>query len=132
MSQTDAPTPGITGFAEVTVTAHNTAETLKSGDLPVFSTAALAALMEQAAYTSVAPFLDAGSHTVGTRIEVRHLAASPVGASIRAESTLTAVSGRLLTFALRAFDNAGLIAEGTHERAVVTRARFLEKAASRI
>ncbi len=119
---------GTTGVAIVRVTDGDTAAALGSGDVPVYGTPALIALLERAAVQAVKDALESDETTVGTWIEVAHLAASPVGMEIRAEAELTSVAGRVLTFALRAYDVREEIAHGEHRRAVVLRGRFLSKA----
>ncbi len=119
---------GLKGQAETTVNEQNTAAAMGSGLLPVFATPAMLALMENAAATSVQPYLGAGEGTVGTRLEVSHLAATPIGLAVRAESELVAVDRRKLTFTVRAWGGEELIGEGTHQRFVIDNARFLEKA----
>ena len=120
--------PGVRGAAEVTVVPENTAAAAGSGALPVFATPCMIALMEKAAMNSVQPFLDEGQGTVGTRIDVSHRAATPVGMAVRAETELTAIDRRRLTFSVKAFADGELIGEGTHERFIVESARFLQKA----
>lgn len=122
---------GLKGLAETLVTEENTAAAMGSGLLPVFATPAMLALMEQAAASSVQPFLPEGQGTVGTRLEVSHLAATPIGMAVRAESELIAVDRRKLRFAVRAWAGDELIGEGEHERFVIDNARFLEKALSK-
>ena len=122
---------GLKGLAETLVTEENTAASMGSGLLPVFATPAMLALMEQAAASSVQPFLPEGQGTVGTRLEVSHLAATPIGLTVRAESELIAVDRRKLRFAVRAWAGDELIGEGEHERFVIDNARFLEKALSK-
>ncbi len=107
---------GIRGSGECTVTEALTAKAMGSGELSVFATPAMVALMEETAYKSVSPYLEEGMGTVGTRMQVSHVAASPVGAKITCKSELTAIDGRKLTFHVEAHDHAGLIGEGTHER----------------
>ena len=119
---------GLKGLAETLVTEENTAAAMGSGLLPVFATPAMLALMEQAAASSVQPFLPEGQGTVGTRLEVSHLAATPIGLAVRAESELIAVDRRKLRFSVRAWAGEELIGEGEHERFVIDSARFLEKA----
>lgn len=119
---------GLKGQAETTVNEQNTAAAMGSGLLPVFATPAMLALMENAAATSVQPFLGEGEGTVGTRLEVSHLAATPIGLAVWAESELVAVDRRKLTFNVRAWGGEELIGEGTHQRFVIDNARFLEKA----
>lgn len=118
----------IQGRAECVVDNRNTAASVGSGDLPVFSTPYMIALMEEAAQSSVAPHLEEGQSTVGTGLSVSHEAATPVGMKVWAESRLTAIDGRKLTFEVHAFDECGLIGQGTHERVIIKRQRFLEKA----
>ena len=124
----DALPIGLKGLAETLVTEENTAAAMGSGLLPVFATPAMLALMEQAAASSVQPFLPEGQGTVGTRLEVSHLAATTIGLTVRAESELIAVDRRKLRFAVRAWAGDELIGEGEHERFVIDNARFLEKA----
>ena len=109
------------------VSAANTATTLGSGDMDVFATPAMVALMENAAMLAVRDHLPEGSATVGTQISTSHLKASPLGASITASAELIEVDGRRLTFAVKAWDEKGTIGEGTHTRFVVDRERFLSK-----
>ena len=118
---------GVRGGATVKVAAENTALALGSGDVPVFATPALVALVEKAAVAAVAGSLDPGETTVGTWLEIAHLAATPVGAAVRAEAELVAVEGRKLTFAVVAHDGRQKIGEGRHQRMRVARDRFLSK-----
>ena len=118
---------GLTGHAETVVTEENTALTMGSGSLPVFATPAMTALMEQAAWQSIQPFLEPGQGSVGTRLEVSHLAATALGKTVRAESELIQIDRRRLVFAVRAYCGDTLIGEGRHERFVVDEARFLAK-----
>ena len=122
---------GLRGQAETVVNETNTATAACSGALPVFGTPFLIALMERAAWSSLESRLDEGQSSVGTKIAISHLAATPMGMTVRAESEVTAVDGRRLEFKVTAYDEAGLIAEGTHERFVVTADRFLSKAAEK-
>ena len=124
----DALPIGLKGLAETLVTEENTAAAMGSGLLPVFATPAMLALMEQAAASSVQPYLSEDQGSVGTRLEVSHLAATPIGLTVRAESELIAVDRRKLRFAVRAWAGDELIGEGVHERFVIDTARFLEKA----
>ena len=118
----------IQGRAESTVNEQNTAAHMGSGDLPVFATPCMIALMEEASQSSVAPYLEEGQGTVGTRLSVSHDAATPLGMKVWAESCLTEIDGRRLVFEVRAFDECGLIGQGTHERFIIKKQRFLEKA----
>lgn len=118
---------GIKGEAKLAVDNTNTAEAMKSGLLPVFATPMMVALMEDAAAKSVQPYLNEGQTTVGTLVNVRHISATPEGMEVRAESELLEAEGRKLVFSVRAYDGAGLIGEGTHERFIIDAARFTEK-----
>ena len=119
---------GIQGRAETIVTEQNTAASVGSGNLPVFATPCMIALMEEASQTSVAAYLEEGQGTVGTKITVSHDAATPLGRKVWAESRLTEADGRRLIFEICAFDECGPIGRGTHERYIIKRQRFLEKA----
>ena len=118
---------GLKYQSRVVVSADNTALKLGSGDMEVFATPAMIALMENAAMLAVAAELPEGSATVGTQMNTSHIKASPLGAVITASAELTAVDGRKLTFAVKAWDEKGVIGEGEHTRFVVDRARFLSK-----
>lgn len=111
----------------VEVTSANSAKTMGSGDMDVFATPSMVALMENAAMMAVASALPEGSATVGTQINTSHIKASPIGATITASAQLTEVDGRKLTFAVKAWDEKGVIGEGVHTRFVVDRERFLSK-----
>jgi predicted thioesterase len=118
---------GLRGHAATRVTADKTASELGSGDLPVFGTPALVAVMERAAVNAVAGRLEPTETTVGTAIEIAHLAATRLGADVRAEAELVAVEGRALSFTVVAFDDRQKIGEGRHRRARVDRNRFLAR-----
>lgn len=118
---------GLRYESRTTVSTANSAKTLGSGDMDVFATPAMVALMENAAMLAVRDHLPEGSATVGTQISTSHLKASPLGASITASAELIEVDGRRLTFAVKAWDEKGTIGEGTHTRFVVDRERFLSK-----
>jgi predicted thioesterase len=119
------------GTASRTVTADLTATVVGSGDLPVFSTPMMIALMEQAACAAIDPYLVAEGHTsVGTHVDVRHIAASPEGALVSASAEVTDVQGRTVTFRVSATQLVGdeeiEIGHGVHTRAIVDRTRFLD------
>lgn len=118
---------GITGHAESLVEKEDTAQAVGSGDLLVYATPCMVALMEGAACESVAPHLAEGESSVGVSLTLSHSAATPVGMQVRAESTLVAVDGRKLRFEIVAFDEAGEIGRATHERVIIKAERFLEK-----
>ena len=119
---------GMKGKQEVIADETNSAKTMGSGTLDVFATPAMIALMEKTAWESVQPYLEEGSGTVGTLMNVKHVAASPVGMKITCETELTKVDGRALTFSVKAFDEAGLIGEGEHERFIIDNEKFQNKA----
>lgn len=109
------------------VTEQKTAIKVGSGDMEVLATPVMAALMENAAMMAVRGALQEGQTTVGSMIQTTHIKPTPVGATIKATATLTAIEGRKLTFAIRAEDSSGVIGEGTHIRYIVDRQRFLSK-----
>lgn len=119
---------GIKGAAETVVVYENTAAAVGSGALEVFSTPSMIALMEKASRELVQPYLEEGQSTVGTRLEVSHVVASPIGAHIRAESTLVEIDRRMLTFEVKAYADGELIGEGRHQRCIIYAERFMEKA----
>ena len=122
---------GIKGYAETTVNSSNTASSVGSGLLDVFSTPDMIGLMEIAAQSSVAPFLEKGQGTVGMRLEVSHLAPTPIGFKVWAETELVSVEGRILTFNVTAFSELEKIGEGIHKRCIISNDRFLSKMNSR-
>jgi predicted thioesterase len=124
--------PGLTGELEHTVVDADTASRWGSGLVPVFSTPALVGLMESAAVAMLTGHLPPGQTTVGGRIDVRHLAATPVGMQVRARAELTGVEGRKLVFKIEAWDEVEQIGEATHERFVVDEARFLGRIQAKI
>ncbi len=121
-------TVGLVGEAATTVDASLLASSVDSGGLEVFSTPSLVALMENAARQAVEALLPTNQITVGVRIDVQHLAATPVGAQVRARAEVTQVEGRRLVFHVTAFDEQEKIGEGTHERMVVDPARLVARA----
>ncbi len=119
--------PGLFAEFEHTITDVDTASNWGSGGLPVFSTPALVGLMESAAVIALRGHLPPGHETVGGRIDVRHLAATPVRMKVRARAELTAIEGRKLTFKIQAWDEAELIGEAVHDRFVIDEVKFLAK-----
>src|SRR5258708_18318430 len=117
--------PGLVGESTALVDDSKLARSVGSGGLDVFSTPSLIALMEKAARPAVEPLLPADQTTVGVRVDVRHLAASPPGEQVRARAELVEVDGRRLVFHVEAFDTHEKIGEGSHERMVVDPARLL-------
>ena len=119
---------GMKGRAETVVAQDNTAQAAGSGLVPVFATPWMIALMENAAVNAVQAGLAPDEGTVGTRLDVTHDAATPIGMRVWAEAEVTAVEGRKLTFAVSAWDEAEKIGGGTHERFIIKPERFLAKA----
>lgn len=114
---------------EQTVTQELTAAAVGSGALPVFGTPFMAAMMENAALTAMQTFLEEDQGSVGTRLDIHHDAPTPVGMKVWAEAEITGVSenGKMVDFAVRAWDEKGPIGGGTHTRAVINCQRFLDK-----
>ena len=118
--------PGMTGTLETTVTESMLASSMGSGKVDVFSTAMMVAWMEATAVDVAQACLEQGQTTVGTGINVTHVAATPLGMKVRFTAEVTAVSpnGKGLSFRVAAYDETGLIGEGTHERVVVNKDKF--------
>ncbi len=127
----DSVRPGVTGVRNIQVSEEHTAARWGSGGLDVLATPFMVALMEGAAVAAVDAQLPPGYCTVGSRLDVRHLAATAVGCSVQARAELVEVDGRRLVFRVEASDDAGLIGEGSHERFIVDLDRFMHKAAAR-
>ena len=125
-------TVGMKIRVEEVVTEQNTAICAGSGTLPVFATPFMCALMEKAAWMAIAPALNEGDSSVGTKLNISHLSATPVGLKVWAESEVTAVDGKRIEFKVTAGDEKGLIGEGTHERVVIANERFLAKTAKKL
>ena len=125
---------GDTFTVKKVVTEDMTAAALGSGGLPVFGTPYLVAMVENAAFTYLQQELPEGKSTVGTMVNVRHVSPSPIGAEITAKAELIAISenGKMYTFKAEAYDNKGLIGEGTHQRAVITVDRFMDKCQAKL
>jgi fluoroacetyl-CoA thioesterase len=121
--------PGVTHELTWTVTPDKTADAMGNPGVRVFATPWVIALLEQTCSALITPHLPAGASTVGTLVEMRHLAATPVGMAVRAKATLLETDGRRFLFAVDAWDAKDKIAEGRHERFVVPDlAKFLERA----
>lgn len=112
---------------EIIVTEADTARAVGSGELNVLATPKMCAMMEEAAYKCIALDLEAGASSVGTMLNIKHVSATPVGMRAWAVATVTAVDGRKISFDLKAYDEKGLIGEGTHERFVVYSEKFIDK-----
>ena len=122
---------GIIGKEELIVTEDNTAKAVGSGGLEVFATPALIALAEKTAFQSVAEHLEEGQSTVGTHIDIKHIAATPVGMKVTCETELIEVDSenpRRLVFSVNIYDEVEKIAEGSHERFIIYSERFQNKA----
>lgn len=119
--------PGIRGEAQIQVNDNNTAIAYGSGGIPVFATPAMVGLMENAALKSLDAVLPPGFSTVGTRVEVSHVAATPVGMKVTATSELIEVSGKRLEFKVEAHDEKGIIGEGTHQRFIIEMEKFMSR-----
>ena len=120
-------TVGMKGEVSTFVEREDTAAEVGSGDLLVYATPCMTALMEGAACEAIADALKEGQTTVGTELNIRHTSATPVGLEVRAEAEVTDVDGKVITFSLKAFDEAGEIGSGTHKRVLVNSQKFLDK-----
>ena len=118
---------GLTYTSTLVVSKDHVAAVMGSGDLHVFATPAMVALMENAAMMAVAKHLPKGSTTVGAMMNTSHVKPSPVDESIKATAVLTEVEGRKLTFEIKAEDSKGIIGEAVHVRYIVDRERFMSK-----
>ncbi len=118
---------GIKGKDALQVVYENTAVAVGSGVLEVFATPMMIALMEKTACNSVMPYLEEGYGSVGTELNVKHVAATPIGMMVTCESELIEVDGRRLVFKVEAYDEVGLIGKGVHERFVVNNEKFQSK-----
>ncbi|HEV8306774.1 MAG TPA: thioesterase family protein [Methylomirabilota bacterium] len=123
--------PGLVGEIEIVVQPQDTADAMGNKGVHVLATPRLVGLFEEAAITAVQSHLPAGAGTVGTRIDVRHLAATPVGMRVRARAVLREVDGRRYVYDLEAHDQVEKVGEGTHERFQVNQAKFLERIAEK-
>ncbi len=120
-------TVGRKGEACTLVEREDTAKEVGSGDLLVYATPCMVALMEGAACEAIADCLKDTETTVGTMLNIEHIAATPVGLEVRAEAEVTAVEGKVITFQVCAYDEAGQIGKGTHKRVIVNSQKFLDK-----
>ena len=121
---------GLKGNAETVVTIDNTAKAFTSGALDVFATPAMIALMEETCWKMVQPELEEGQGTVGTKINVSHVAPSAIGKTVMCEATVIAIDGRKLTFEVVCSDESGMVGMGTHERFIINNEKFMAKANS--
>ena len=118
---------GLKGEASTLVEKEDTAQYVGSGSLLIYATPCLAALMEGAACAAIEDVLPQGQTSVGTALNLEHLSATPVGLEVRASAEVTAVDGRIITFAITASDESGEIGRATHTRVLVNSEKFLEK-----
>lgn len=123
--------PGLNHQLTRAVTEEMTASRLGSGGVDVLGTPFMISMMELASWLAVQDSLDSGLTSVGTVVNIRHLAATPVGDTVTARSELLEIDGRRLVFRVEAWDSVGRIGEGAHERFVVRLERFLERLAER-
>lgn len=121
-------TTGIKNRLESFSTEERSAEAIGTGNVPVYATVMMVGLMEKTCLESVLPYLEPGQDTVGTRVDVSHCKATPVGMKVRCESELVEIDPRRLVFRVAAYDEQGLIGEGTHERFIIDKERFIQKA----
>ena len=119
---------GIKGRIEMTVTENLSAKAIGSGALQVYATPAMIALIEETAWKSIQEELDEGQGSVGTKVNISHLSATPVGKKVWCETELIEIDRRRLVFQAEVYDEAGKIGTGTHERFLVDNASFQEKA----
>lgn len=118
---------GMKGEVSTLVEREDTAAEVGSGSLLVYATPCMVALMEGAACEAIAECMDDDKSTVGIELNISHLSATPVGLEVRAEAEVTAVEGKVITFSVTAYDEAGKIGEGTHKRCIISSQRFLDK-----
>ena len=125
-------TVGMKGEVFSDVERADTAKEVGSGSLLVYATPCMVALMEGAACEAIEEALAEGTTTVGMELNISHLSATPVGLEVRAEAEVTAVEGKVITFSVTAYDEAGKIGEGIHKRCIVSSQKFLDKAYSKL
>ena len=124
---------GLTHSATLVVQAHHTVPKIEpnwdgfTNMPPVFATAMMVGFVEQTCIAGLRPHLDDTQRTVGTQVNLSHVAPTPIGSTVTVSVELVAVAGRLLTFNVQCHDNDGLIGEGTHQRAIIDYARFMQR-----
>jgi fluoroacetyl-CoA thioesterase len=119
---------GAKGSFSLVITPDHLANRFKDAMLPpVLATPVMIMMMENAALNAIKPYLDAGESAVGTHVDVRHLAATPAGRTVTAEAEVTHVTGRQIAFRIEAADGVQPIGTGSHERALIELARFIER-----
>ena len=125
-------TVGMKAEVGTLVEREDTAKEVGSGDLLVYATPCMVALMLMKGCEAIAEALGDTQTTVGIALNIEHTSATPVGLDVRAEAEVTAVEGKVITFAVRAFDEVGEIGHGTHKRVIVNSQKFLEKAYAKL
>jgi len=120
---------GLNGTATTIVSDKNTAQTMRSGSLPVFATPAMCALMEEAACAALVGCLEPGMGSVGVSLNITHNAPTALEGEVTATAQLTSIERRKLTFAVMAKDKYGVIGKGTHERFIIDNEKFMDKLA---
>lgn len=123
---------GLKRTESVEVTQENTAAAVGSGFLPVFATPAMAALMEKTAALAVQQYLGEGEGTVGISLDIKHLAATPIGMRCVCEAELTEIDRKRLVFSLKVTDGVDVIGEGIHQRFIISNEKFLAKANAKL
>ncbi|MBE6870366.1 MAG: thioesterase [Ruminococcaceae bacterium] len=123
---------GIKNNKSLTVSEEKTALSMGSGSLRVFATPAMIALMEATAAESVLPYLEQGTTSVGTKVNISHLAADPVGMTVLCESELIEIDGRRMVFKVVVHDEQSVVGEGIHERFVVKTESFMKKTEAKL
>ena len=123
---------GMKGTVYSNVENADTAQVVGSGSLLVYATPCMVALMEGAACEAIENAIPEDKTSVGIALNIKHISATPVGMDVRAEAEVTAIEGSIITFQISAYDEAGLIGEGTHQRAVISTQKFLDKTYSKI
>lgn len=123
---------GMIGEVTTLVEREDTAAEVGSGSLLVYATPCMVALMEGAACEAISSALPEDKTSVGIELSIKHVSATPVGLEVRATAEVTAVEGNIISYNISAYDEAGLIGEGTHKRALVTSQRFLDKTYAKV
>ena len=123
---------GMKGEASTLVEREDTAAEVGSGSLLVYATPCMVALMEGAACEAINEALAEDQSSVGISLNIEHLSATPGGLEVRAAAEVTAVEGKIITFTITAYDEAGKIGEGTHKRCVISSQKFLDKAYAKL
>lgn len=118
---------GVTGETKDVVNESNIAKTLRSGELKVYATPAMVALMEEAAYKSIQDELEEGKGSVGILMNIKHLTSTPIGMEVIAKSELIEIDRKRMVFKVEAFDERGKIGEGIHERFIIDNEQFQNK-----